>query len=170
MNNQHCEITLTVKPNFRNNKGTGYERFLKTLNTENMFGVVVPFSFHQTVPMPSAVRDTSINEHKTHHWYNWTMANWGVKYDCYAFSGKTIELEISNDKYKSVTIDFLALLDIPLAWAESVANEYDVILTLYYKINRVHGCGECTFIGDKGMTHHEPYEYPESESDEEVNF
>jgi hypothetical protein len=126
-NQAHKETNM---PNYCCNhlKVTGPKKdldaFKATLNTKNVWGDIVEFSFNQTVPAPANMVTTNIsmeemarlNEQGIPNWYNWQSENWGCKWDA-----SEVDLDV---KPKSVDVRFETAWNPPLDWLKSASKAH----------------------------------------------
>ena len=102
------------------------EAFKATLATDSEGGRPRPFSFSQTVPMPSDVfrgnlgRDEEAKYPGDKNWYGWACTNWGTKWDCY-------DLHIPEIGAKSIKIQFDTAWSPPDEWMIRASKKFPTL-------------------------------------------
>ena len=65
------------------------DAFLKKANTKDSHGEMKEFTFQAFVPMPESIYRGNLGKEeeekygKENCWYDWSIDNWGTKWDCY---------------------------------------------------------------------------------------
>lgn len=139
-------------PNWCENilKVTGdLSKFKETLNKPNSDGEIVPFSFHQTVPMPDNVERGLLPLDAPYpNWYDWSNKNWGTKWDA---NDPTIRFIDPLSKYKQISdeiieIEFSTAWSPPIKWLLQVSKAFPMLRfnLKYFEIGmQFYGTTEC---------------------------
>ena len=87
-------------------------------------------SFKKYIPLPNKINNKKleIGLIKENNWYDWSLKNWGSKWDAF---NVIVKYNIKSNilKYK-----FMTAINPPVIWLKSIANKYNMLnFELSYK-------------------------------------
>ena len=112
-------------------------------------------NFQGTVPYP-----VEAERHTSDDWYNWSIKNWGTKWNAYDV--------VINVTDQGVSYEFTTAGDPPLAWLQAASQKYpEIKLMLAYFKGADDACGVRILKGDSVLLNHEDAAWdPESMVDD----
>ena len=123
--------------------------FFAKAKGKNAYGNEEDFTFNSFIPMPENIYRDSIGEREKlefmeNNWYDWSLKNWGTKWDCYRY-------EVYPDKS---LVSFQTAWSAPIPVLIEISKQFPTLkFTDEYIEETVESAGEIVCVGGQLLQH-----------------